>query len=95
MEGLGVVKATDREVLTLLVVALDRVDEARRELAARGSVVTNPKGYLVKSPWISILNTATMEARSLLVELGATPAARSRVKATPEAPNDPEENFFR
>ncbi len=45
--------------------------------------------YLTENPYLSIQNKALDKMKSFAIELGITPASRSRVSSTPTTPDDP------
>ena len=54
--------------------ALEKVDTA-------GLVVTSPSGYPMPNPYIGIANKALQACLRMWIELGITPAARTKVEA--------------
>jgi len=77
----GVLTVADRAVLAAYCQCYARWVEAEGMIEAEGSIQTNPKGYMVKSPWVEIAHQSLTQMRAYMVELGMTPSSRSRVKA--------------
>jgi P27 family predicted phage terminase small subunit len=63
--------------------AWSRFVQAERELAESGPVIKSPSGYPQLSPFLTVLNQAIGQMRSLLAELGLSPSARTRLHAPP------------
>ncbi len=55
--------------------------EAEERLKETPALVGTPRGCVQQSPWLSIANKQLELMRRYMVELGLTPAARSRVMA--------------
>ena len=61
--------------------AAGRREMAEAELAKHGPVVKSPSGYPIQNPWLAIANKALEQMMKIGIELGLTPASRSRIKA--------------
>lgn len=79
----------DEVVLGMYATAFAEWCEAQGEIAKLGVIVKSPSGYPIQNPWVAISNKAFERLHKTGVELGLTPAARSRVK-TAGAADDPE-----
>ena len=86
----------DRNSLVALCQQWSRYLEANRSVLAAGMVVRAPSGYPMPNPYIAIANRALLMCTKLWVELGLTPSARSRVKATGDSAQlgDPFAEFY-
>lgn len=67
-----------RDTLQDYCVTIARIEQAERHLALDGVVVETERGN-VKSPWVTVLNQYRSHFRSLIGELGLSPAAARRV----------------
>jgi P27 family predicted phage terminase small subunit len=84
-----VLTLADREALTCYCVAAGRRAQAEEELAKHGPVVKSPSGYPIQNPWLAIANKAMEQLIRWGVELGLSPASRSRIKTAPQATEAP------
>ena len=64
-----------------LVEALAIQAEAAEKIATLGTVVKNPSGHLVRSPWLGIWRGASETIRALSGKLGLSPMDRARLLA--------------
>jgi len=75
----------DRRLLTIMAenwaVALDAQKHLGKKL-----IIKSPSGFPMVSPYWSIRNKALDIVHKGLIEFGMSPASRSRIKGTPEAP---------
>jgi P27 family predicted phage terminase small subunit len=78
-----VLTEADRATLLAYAVAYARWVEAEAAMAKPDftMVASTDKGYQHVSPWFTVANTALKQLRAFAVELGLTPASRSRIKA--------------
>lgn len=69
--------------------------EAETAIKKFGMVIKGKGGFPVLSPYVGVANRAMAQMRSLLVEFGMTPSARSRVRASGDrdTPGDPFAEF--
>ena len=74
-----ILKNTDREFLRLYCEAWYDMIESHRMCQTLGKTSTTKLGELKTSPWALRLNQQRDMVRRLLMEVGATPAARSKV----------------
>ena len=78
----------DRSALALDCDAYARWLEAIAALQQYGVVIKSPNGYPIQSPYVAIANKAGEQVRLMLAEFGMTPAARTRVHATEQKPEE-------
>jgi P27 family predicted phage terminase small subunit len=76
---LGLLTEIDGPALAAYCQAFARWQDAERELAEHGPVITSPNGYQVQSPYIGISNRAVTIIKAFVQEFGMTPSARSRI----------------
>lgn len=69
------------ETLTEFCVCWARIDQGERALSRDGVVMPGIMGGLVKNPWTTVLHQYRAHFRSLVGELGLTPAAATRITA--------------
>jgi P27 family predicted phage terminase small subunit len=77
----GVLTVFDRAALAAYCQAWGRWVEAEERLRETPPLVKTPSGYVQQSPWLLIANKQLELMGRYMVELGLTPAARSRVMA--------------
>lgn len=87
MKRARIVTEADAVVLGMYATAFAEWCEAQGEIAKTGVIVKSPSGYPIQNPWVAIANKAFERLHKCGVELGLTPAARSRVKV-PEGAKD-------
>jgi P27 family predicted phage terminase small subunit len=80
------------ETLTDYCVTWARIDQGERALSRQGVIVTGLMGAAVKNPWTTVLHQYRSHFRSLIGELGLSPAAARRVTA-PAADDDDDDPF--
>ena len=78
---LGLLKRLDGAALACWVVAYSMYIEAVEALKHGPRIVKSPNGMPVQSPWVGILNKQALIMQRLSLDLGFSPAARSRVSA--------------
>jgi P27 family predicted phage terminase small subunit len=76
----------DRAALAASCAAYGRWVEAEEKLKETPTLFKTPAGYVQQSPWLGIANKQLELMGRYMVELGLTPASRSRVVAGPAAP---------
>ena len=76
---MGVLTTIDRAALAAYCQAYGRWVEAEERLRETPSLFKTPSGYVQQSPWMGIVNKQLEIMGRYLVELGMTPASRSRV----------------
>jgi P27 family predicted phage terminase small subunit len=79
LQQAGVLTGFDRAALAAYCQAWGRWVEAEERLRETPPLVKTPSGYVQQSPWLLIANKQLELMGRYMVELGLTPAARSRV----------------
>lgn len=75
----GITCKLDKNAVELYCTTYARWREAQRMIDKHGMLVKTPNGYPVQSPYIAIVNQATIQLTKLLQEFGMTPASRTRI----------------
>ena len=78
-----VLTEADLSAFTVLCQACGRWQQAERELAKKGSLITTPNGHKVLSPYLIIANQGLKQMKLWLAEFGLTPTSRTRIIASP------------
>ena len=86
LHGMGVLTTIDRAALAAYCQAYARWVEAEHRLRETPPLVKTPSGYVQQSPWLAIANKQLELMGRYMIELGLTPASRSRVTAVPMTP---------
>ncbi len=100
LDRMGVLTEADAFALERLCDCYTEILECREEVEARGRIYESVKGegeVLMKAnPAVAMLADADRRFKSYLIEFGLTPAARSKVHATPDDDKkaDPLAEFF-
>jgi P27 family predicted phage terminase small subunit len=81
LQRAGVLTSFDRAALAAYCQAWGRWVEAEERLRETPPLVKTPSGYVQQSPWLTIAHKQLELMGRYMVELGLTPAARSRVMA--------------
>ena len=81
LQQAGVLTTFDRAALAAYCQAWGRWVEAEERLRETPHLVKTPSGYVQQSPWLTIAHKQMELMGRYMVELGLTPAARSRVLA--------------
>ena len=93
LEASGLLATSDRTVLALYCNAWQRWRKAEAEIETLGEVIPAPRTKtMMGNPWLTISNKAHEQCLKLLIELGLTPKARSKMKAK-EAEIEEDFNF--
>ena len=80
-------------VLSEYCVCAARIDQGERDLSRRGVLVkVSDRNEWVKNPWTTVLHQYRAHFRSLVGELGLSPAAARRITA-PAADDDDDDPF--
>jgi P27 family predicted phage terminase small subunit len=79
LQRAGVLTTFDRAALAAYCQAWGRWVEAEERLRETPPLVKTPSGYVQQSPWLTIAHKQLELMGRYMVELGLTPAARSRV----------------
>ena len=90
LAGKRLVTDEDADAIEVYAGSLVLYREAQRHLDTEGAVVDGLHGVKVKSPWLTVQNSAWDRFRPLLASFGLTPADRARLKvdAAPDAAAD-------
>jgi P27 family predicted phage terminase small subunit len=80
------------ETLTDYCITWARIDQGERALSRQGVIVAGMMGSSVKNPWTTVLHQYRAHFRSLVGELGLSPAAASRITA-PGGDDDDDDPF--
>jgi P27 family predicted phage terminase small subunit len=93
---LGLLTSVDRAALAAYCAAWSRWVSAELSIQKFGTVIKSPKsGYPVQNPYVGIANTSMDQMRRFAVELGLTPASRSRLHVEADGQSaDPFEAFM-
>ncbi len=92
----GLITDLDRAAFAAYCQAWGRWVEAEEALRQYGMMLRGPNNTPVRSPYLQVANQALDQLRGLLSDFGMSPASRSRVSASPLAPEDDEfEQFLR
>ncbi|MCX4146760.1 MULTISPECIES: phage terminase small subunit P27 family [Paraburkholderia] len=95
LRAAGLLTALDTTALGLYCEAFARWQYANEQIVKLGPVVEGAAGYSVKSPFVTIANTAYEQLTRMLVEFGMTPSSRSRVTATKPDDTSPYAQFVK
>ena len=79
LHGMGVLTVVDRAALAAYCQSWARWVEAEERLRDSPVLLKTPSGYVQQNPWLSIANKQLELMGRYMVELGLTPASRSRV----------------
>jgi P27 family predicted phage terminase small subunit len=85
LHKMGVLTVVDRAALAAYCQAYGRWVEAEEKLRETPVLFKTPSGYVQQSPWLGIANKQLELMGRYMVELGLTPASRSRVATGMEA----------
>jgi P27 family predicted phage terminase small subunit len=91
----GLLKQLDQAMLAAWCVAQALHEEATTALNNGPTIIKTPNGMPMQSPWVGILNKQTIIMRSLVSELGFSPASRTRISIDQDEEDDPNEKYFR
>ena len=91
LHQMGVLTIADRAAFAAYCQAYGRWAEAEERLRTTPVLIRMPSGYVQQSPWLSIANKQSELMGRYMVELGLTPAARSRVIVDAPPMDDPVE----
>jgi P27 family predicted phage terminase small subunit len=106
LEGMGLLSLAEGPVLILYCECFSKWLRARGEIVKYGMVIKSTtsviqkgkivatKEYLRANPAINIETQMARLMKDLLIELGLTPSARSRIRSTAERPKDELEEFL-
>jgi len=74
-------------VLEDYCVTVARIRQGERAISQQGMLIPGAMGSVVKNPWTTVLNQYRSHLRSLVGELGLSPASATRI-TRPESSND-------
>lgn len=102
LHAIGVLTEIDRATLSAYAQAYGRWVEAEESLAAMAErdnvmhalIIKTVNGNTMQNPLVTIANAACAAMVKYAAELGMTPSARSRIKATPPEEQDEAESYF-
>jgi P27 family predicted phage terminase small subunit len=80
LNRVGLLTVIDAPALGLYCEAFARWKEANDHVVKYGTVINAPSGFPVQSPHLAIANKAHDQMVRLLIEFGATPAAKTKVQ---------------
>jgi P27 family predicted phage terminase small subunit len=95
LHGMGVLTGIDRAALAAYCQAYGRWVEAEERLKETPILFKTPSGYVQQSPWLGIANKQLELMGRYMVELGMTPASRSKVAALPAPAAEPQRMVIR
>ncbi|WP_260596962.1 phage terminase small subunit P27 family [Sphingomonas endolithica] len=90
----GLLKSIDGAILASWCVAQALHEKAVEMINLTPAVIKSPNGTPLQSPWLAILNKQAIIMRSLVSELGFSPAARARISIAEEEDDDPTAKYF-
>ena len=99
LNKIGLLTQIDRAVLAAYCHAYGRWVEAEKKLQETPMILKTPAGYVQASPWLTISSKQLELMAKFMVELGLTPASRSRLAVhVPTGPKpweyDPASKYF-
>jgi len=89
LDGAGILAVTDTDSLALYCETKARWIHAKKRLEKDGLVIKAQSGFPVQNPYLQIMNKSHEQMMKLIVEFGMTPAARTKVNATPKDDEEP------
>lgn len=91
----GLLKKLDQAMLTAWCVAQFHHERATTALNNGPTIIKTANGTAIQSPWLGILNRQAIIMRSLVSELGFSPASRARISINEDdEDNDPNAHYF-
>ncbi|QQP93546.1 phage terminase small subunit P27 family (plasmid) [Skermanella sp. TT6] len=91
---MGVLTLSDASALEMLCISYAEFREANAQIERDGMTFMSENGLIKKHPAVGIRAEAWRRVMSGLVEFGLTPAARSKVQATPTPEASPFDEFL-
>jgi P27 family predicted phage terminase small subunit len=79
LHDIGVLTTVDRAALAAYCQAYGRWVEAEEQMRKTPAMLKTPSGYVQQSPWLSVANKQLELMGRFAIELGMTPASRTRV----------------
>jgi len=96
LQDMGLISENDRAAFAMYCAAWGDHVKAENMIRKKGHVIVTTNGNEIQSPWVSISNTAKLNAFKFLTEFGLTPASRSKVSVTKkEKKPEGKERFFK
>jgi len=87
LDAMGLLTTADRTVIALYSQSWQRWVKAEQKVMEMGELVAAPKTKTpMANPWLSIANKAHEQCHKMLIELGMTPSARSKIKVDKSEP---------
>lgn len=80
LHDIGLLSKLDRTILAGYCQSYGRWVEAEKKLMDSPAILKMPSGYVQQNPWLTIANKQLELMHRYMVELGLTPAARSKVE---------------
>lgn len=90
----GLLKKLDQAVLAAWCVSQALHAEATAALNNGPTIIKTKNGIPIQSPWVGVLNRQAMIMRSLVSELGFSPASRTRISIDQDDEDDPNAHYF-
>lgn len=90
----GLLKKLDQAMLTAWCVSQALHEEATVALNNGPTIIKTGNGTPIQSPWVGVLNRQTIIMRSLVSELGFSPASRTRISIDQNDEGDPNAHYF-
>lgn len=95
LSAVRVLTELDMAILASYCQAYSTWAQATEKVQEQGMVFRAKTGAPLVSPYLPIVNKANEQMVRALIELGATPSSRSRVKAEPKKEESPEDAFLK
>jgi P27 family predicted phage terminase small subunit len=89
LHDIGVLTTIDRAALAAYCQAYGRWVEAEEQMKKTPAMLKTPSGYVQQSPWLSVANKQLELMGRFAIELGMTPAARTRVASVLSGAEEP------
>ena len=94
LSQMRILSVADKAAIAIYCQAWSTMIEAHKQVREFGAVVKSPNGYPIQNPHLSIANGAAKQLKTMLTELGLTPAARSRVSVPEKEKVNPFAEFL-
>jgi P27 family predicted phage terminase small subunit len=95
LEPLRILSKADGPIVALYAHHFSRWRAAEAQVRKLGLLLDGARGTKIANPAVRIAHEAAAAMARLLVELGMSPSARSRIRATPAAPADTLDTFIK
>lgn len=92
----GLLTSLDRVVFESYIRAWTLSQSAAAMVRAQGPVLTTTLGNVIQNPYLAVMNKQTLIAMKAAIEMGFTPAARTRIAIVPNGKpeKDKAESYF-